>query len=46
MPITVTILYPNVDNLQLDIQKYLDSHMPKVVELMGPYGLKGMHAVD
>lgn len=42
MPATVTVLYPNVDGLVLDMDNYLKGHVPKVREMMGPYGLLGM----
>ncbi|KAL2831017.1 hypothetical protein BJY01DRAFT_254393 [Aspergillus pseudoustus] len=45
MPATTTVLYPNVENLELDIQKYLHGHAPQVLKLMGPYGLKAVRAV-
>jgi hypothetical protein len=41
MAITVTVLYRNTKDLQLDLQKYLHGHAPKVVEELRPWGLRG-----
>ncbi|EXJ66152.1 uncharacterized protein A1O5_10768 [Cladophialophora psammophila CBS 110553] len=46
MAITVTVLYANVLDGRVDVQKYLTGHAPKVIKEMGPFGLRGVRAVQ
>jgi uncharacterized protein (TIGR02118 family) len=41
MPLDVTVIYPNEDDTQFDLDYYLKSHMPLVKEKWTSYGLKG-----
>jgi uncharacterized protein (TIGR02118 family) len=46
MPIQVTVLYPNEDDSQFDMDYYLAKHMPLVSENWQQYGLKGWEVVQ
>lgn len=39
--ITITILYPNVQDATFDLEYYLQKHMPLAQQHFGPHGLVG-----
>jgi uncharacterized protein (TIGR02118 family) len=41
MPIQITVLYPNASDASFNMDYYLNTHMPMVAELFGPYNFKG-----
>jgi len=41
MAISVTVLYPNVDDATFDMKYYQDSHMPMVAKEFKEFGFKG-----
>jgi len=41
MAISVTVLYPNVDDATFDMKYYQDSHMPMVASEFKEFGFKG-----
>ena len=41
MAVTITVLYPNVEDARFNLDYYLSKHMPLVAERFGRHGLKG-----
>lgn len=39
-PITTTVLYPNSANAKLDVNYYLNTHLPMAQRIWGPLGMK------
>lgn len=40
-PITITVLYPNVEDATFNLEYYLQTHMPLAMQHFGPHGLIG-----
>ncbi len=46
MSAIITVLYPNVHGARFDLDYYLRRHMPLVMDLFGPHGMRGWRVAE